>query len=335
MSAEDDLPPAIAESLRNMQRIAAERKAAGMQVDEQDVPELPWKIRPPRMDQLPFWPEARRAAPNAVFRSALFPALNFQRGRPYLQEQEIPSVRGVKIIFTGKRLDQSDLDVYLELLDLARSHPLGDECIFTAKGMLKRLGRSTGKSDRKWLHSVLIRLTANAVEIADHDKRYFGPLLGGGRIKDEIATRYYRINVNPTFAVLFGFAMWASIDRDQRRTLGRNATAKALHAYYSSHVTPGAHSIETLGVKVAGLENERKGQRRTIIKAHELLKQKGFLRDYSVSEDAETINVSLHPTPGQTRHIVANIIEDRHKRSRSDGVQRGGIACTEKQPKGG
>jgi hypothetical protein len=47
---------------------------------------------PVPITQLPLWPEHRRAAPNALFRSALFPALNFQQGRGFLKNQQIASV---------------------------------------------------------------------------------------------------------------------------------------------------------------------------------------------------------------------------------------------------
>jgi hypothetical protein len=287
-----------------------------MKANARTVEPEPEKKLPAKVIQLPLWGEARRAAPNAVFRSALFPAVNFQNGRPYLERQEIFSVRGIKVVFTGKRFDQSDLDVYLELLDLARLHPLGEECCFTAKGMLKRLGRTTGKSGRDWLHAVLTRLTANAVDITDHEKRYFGPLLFGGT-RDE-RTKQYRININSKFARLFGYGMWSSIDREQRHQLGRNATAKALHAYYSTHAAPGAHSFETLAGIVGLNYSNKRDERARLIEAHDSLKQLGFLRDYSVSEDGETIKVHNRPTPGQARHIVTGIIKQRHEGTSHD-----------------
>ena len=61
---------------------------------------------------LPPCPQDRRAAPNAVFRSALFPALNFKESRPFLKGEKLASVEGVDVYFTGERFDQSDLDVY-------------------------------------------------------------------------------------------------------------------------------------------------------------------------------------------------------------------------------
>jgi hypothetical protein len=288
---------------------------SAMKANPRTVEPEPDKHPPAKIIQLPLWPEARRAAPNAVFRSALFPALKFKEGRPFLKEQRIAAVGGIEVSFTGERCDQSDLDVYLELIDLARYHPLGTECSFSAHGMLKRLGHATGYTNHKWLHSVLIRICTGTVEIADHTKSYCGHLIEGV-FKDKL-DRHYRVTINPKFAALFGYGMWSSIDREQRRALGRNATAKALHAYYSTHAAPGAHAFETLAA-IVGLEEKReRDRRRRLIEAHKLLASEdvGFLRDYSVSEDGSTIKAHIHPTPGQAHHIAKKAIRQQQKRT--------------------
>lgn len=265
--------------------------------------------------QLDFWEDGKRAAPNAVFRSALFPALSNQT-RQFIKEKKLCSVSGVDVIFTGEQFDQTDLDVYLELLNLAKPLPLGTPIKFSAHSLLKALGRQQGNKDHQWLHSVLIRLRGGTVDMTDHKKRYFGGLIEGG-FKDEI-TKQYEITINPKFAVLFGFGMWASVDRDQRRALGRNSTAKALHAYYSSHAAPCAHRYDTLA-DIAGLTNSNKRQRNmTIIKAHEELKKVGFLSGYEVK--AETIEAMPYMTPSQNRHIAKKAShKPRNPRSRGTG----------------
>ena len=152
--------------------------------------------------------------------------------------------------------------------------------------------------------------------MTDHKKRYFGGLIEGG-FKDEV-DRHYRVTINPKFAAMFGYGMWASIDRDQRYKLGRNATAKALHAYYSTHAAPSAHKFETLA-EIVGLEGKTKRNvRARLIEAHKLLasEQVDFLRDYSVSKDGSSIKVHINPTPGQARHIVKKAIDHRQKRSK-------------------
>jgi hypothetical protein len=260
--------------------------------------------------QLAFWEDGKRAAPNAVLRSALFPVLDTKKERPFLKEEKLCSVSGVEVIFTGQQFAQSDLDVYLELLQLARSFPLGTPVKFSAYGLLKALGRNTGNSDHLWLHSVLIRLRGGTLDLTDHKKRYFGGLIEGG-FKDEI-TRHYEITINPKFAVLFGFGMWATIDRTQRAALGRNATAKALHAYYSTHATPTAHRFETLA-GIVGLNNPNKRDvKARVIKAHEMMRETGFLKGYNIIGDM--IRAQVNHTPSQNRHIARKIIKEHKKR---------------------
>jgi TrfA protein len=255
----------------------------------------------------PEWADTRRAAASAVFRSALFPAL--ARGqRKYFEREKIFSTRGVEIFFTGKQFDQSDLDVYLEILHILKDQPSGTDCTFTAYGLLKAIGRPTGFSQHQWLHSVLIRLCGGVVDMTDHKVRYFGSLLDGG-VKDEI-TKHYTVSVNPKFAALFKRS-WSSLEHEQRKQLRGHPTAQALHAYYSSHVVPGAHDFETLA-GLAGLTDKNTRKIRLKIKAaHEMMKEKGFLKSYEVT--GESIRTHINHTPSQNRHIAGKITKERKK----------------------
>lgn len=280
------------------------------------------KEEPPQEAQLilfPQWGDERRGAAAAIFRSALFPPLNFKKARPFLKEVEIYATRGLEVHFTGEQFDQSDLDVYLELLHIARETPFGVECCFTAYGLLKALGRSTGQANHKWLHSVLIRLCGGVVDITNHQTGYFGHLVESG-IKDEI-TRHYRVRLNPEMARLFRGNLWASLDVQQRRTLGRSQTAKALHAYYSTHANPGPHRYETLAA-IIGLKNScPRDTKRKLIRAHEELKQIGFSSDFEAGED--TITPQVNHTASQNRHIMKKATESAAKphRRRTDANQ--------------
>ena len=248
------------------------------------------------------WANDRRAAPNAVFRSALFPALN-NKTRKFIKEKKVYSVGGLDVTFTGEQFDQSDLDVYLEILNLAKAVPLGQPIRFSAYSLLKALGRCTGRTDHKWLHSVLVRLCGGVVEATDHKARYFGQLIFGG-IRDEI-THDYEITINPNFAKLFGFGLWSSIDLDQRRQLERNSTAKALHAYYSTHTAPDLHRYDTLA-QLAGLDGRNKtAVKNSLIRAHEELKRVGFLVSYATKPNG--IEVIINMTEGQQQHLVRKV----------------------------
>ena len=249
------------------------------------------------------WSDDRRAAPNAVFRSALFPALNNKKSRRFVQNHKIYSVSGLDVTFTGQQFDQTDLDVYLEILNLAKTVPLGKPVRFSAYSLLKALGCGVGGNQHKRLHLVLVRLCGGVVEATDHKARYFGQLLFGG-VRDEI-TNDYEITINPNFAKLFGFGLWSSIDLDQRRALERNSTAKALHAYYSTHTAPGLHLYDTLA-QLAGLEGKnRRDVKASLIRAHEELKRVGFLVSYDTKTNG--IEVVINMTEGQQQHLVRKV----------------------------
>ena len=249
------------------------------------------------------WADDKRAAPNAVFRSALFPALNNKQSRHYVENNKVYSVSGLDVTFTGKQFDQTDLDVYLEILNLAKTVPLGQPVRFSAHSLLKTLGWATGGKDHKRLHSHLIRLCSGVIDATDHKARYFGQLIFGG-IRDEI-THDYEITINPNFAKLFGFGLWSSIDLEQRRQLERNSTAKALHAYYSTHAAPGLHRYDTLA-SIAGLDGKNKtAVKNSLIRAHEELKRVGFLVSYDAKPNG--IEVVINMTEGQQRHVIQKI----------------------------
>lgn len=282
-----------------------ESEASGHQGETEPAPEPQPPAAPevPAVGQVilfPQWGDERRAAPAAIFRAALFPPLNFQKGRPYLEEAQIYATKGIEIYFTGKQFDQSDLDVYLELLHIAREYPFGVECCFTAYGLLKALGRATGQKDHKWLHSVLIRLCAGVVDMTDHKTRYFGHLVESG-IKDEV-TKHYRVRLNPDMARVFRGDLWASLDIQQRRDLKQNQTAKAIHAYLSSHANPGPIRYETLA-EIIGLKNSNGRQLKSqLVKGYGMLKEVGFLADFEAGTD--TITPKVNHTPSQTRHLI-------------------------------
>ena len=74
--------------------------------------------------QIDFWEDGKRAAPNAIFRSALFPAIHpkQKKNRRFIKNGKLFSTGGLEVIFTGEQFDQSDLDVYLEILNIARPY---------------------------------------------------------------------------------------------------------------------------------------------------------------------------------------------------------------------
>jgi hypothetical protein len=201
--------------------------------------------------QLPLWPASTRGVPNAILRSALFGVI--QRGkRRYQEGVELASIGDIKIIYTGPRLDQGDLDVWEQCLSLARSEGLGEKIQFTANDFLRSIGRGVGRTQHVWLKKALTRLSGSVVEIEDGDRAYFGTLLNGGG-RDESSGRYV-IEINLKIKALYGHTAWTQIQWDERHRLNKHL-AQWLHGFYSTHKQPFPIKVETIH-KLCGSETK-------------------------------------------------------------------------------
>ena len=77
-------------------------------------------------------PAKFRALPNEVFRSALFDVRNMRTKREYLKDHQICVIGDGSVTYTGEELRQDDEMVWLQLIELAKSQPLGEGVRFTA-----------------------------------------------------------------------------------------------------------------------------------------------------------------------------------------------------------
>ncbi|MGC4089454.1 MAG: plasmid replication initiator TrfA [Polyangiaceae bacterium] len=234
--------------------------------------------------QLPLWPEPKRGAPNTVLRSALFAAIHGQ-SRRWMKEEVLASLNGITVKYTGQQLTQSDLDVWETLIHLAREHPLGTECAFTAYGLLTALDRNTGRSEHRWLHSALIRLGACMTEITYEGKTYAGSLLDEFRRDDR--SKAYRISLNPELIKLFGENQWTQLDWAQRRRVARQPLAQALHAFWSSHAAPLPVRVETLHGLTGSNTKCLRHFKANLKAALEQLVEIGFLREFAIAPGKE------------------------------------------------
>jgi len=237
--------------------------------------------------QLPLWPEPKRGTPNSFIRSALFAAIQ-SKDRIFLKEAVLASQKGITVKFTGEQLNQEDLTVWETLAHLARQHPLGQTCEFTAHALLKSLGMHTGLSQHKQLHSTIIRLTACAVQITHDGKTYFGPLVKSG-LRDKLTCRY-RIELNRELIWLFGENQWTALDWQQRQALRGKHLAQALHAFYSSHRQPFPVKLDTLRGYVGSKNQQRAGFKVKLRVALELLVEIGFLAGYQIVGDIVSVD---------------------------------------------
>lgn len=264
-------PASNSDLLAKMKDIEARARARLRQRREQGTPPLDAETPPPaQVIKLPLWPEAVRAVPNGVLRSALFGAI--RRGpRRYLDREKVAALEGVEIEYTGQRLDQGDLDMWECVLHMARSQTMGQECRFTAYAMLKILGKADTGGNREVLHRKLLRLRANAVEMRQGRFSYIGGLLD--EVYKDNTTQEYVVVINPKLHPLFAADQFTQIDWDVRRTLDGKSLAQWLHGFYASHAEPYPISMATL-LRLSGSENiEPRSGRQKLRQALEAVKK--------------------------------------------------------------
>ena len=258
------------------------------------------KRGPAKVIQLPLWPEAKRGAPNAVLRGALFAAVH--KDRQYMRRQELIETQdGVTIRYTGEQLDQTDLDVWEQTLHLARTQALGTECRFTAHGFLKALGRSTGKHNHDWLKASLVRLAGAVVEITAGRRTYFGTLVEGG-MRDEDTGRYV-VEINPKLAKFYGRTQWTQIDWGQRQRLRGKPLALWLHGFYASHAKPYPLTVEYLH-KLSGSRTKQLWKfKQNLTQAFRDLEAAGAIKAFEIRDDL--VHVQTVPSKSQRKHLAA------------------------------
>lgn len=296
-------PPApTSELAKAMQRL---EKTIAAQPKREPKPLAPTTTQ---VTQLPIWPEATRGAPNSFLRSALFGAIQ-GKGRRYLQKELLGSLPGVTIKFTGKQLDQSDLDVWEQAIHLARIQLLGHVCYFTGNSFLRALRRSNGKSDYEWLDDAITRLVACAVEIRIGSRVFTGSLLSSCA-RDE-TSGVYKLTLDPDTIHLYGSADWTGINWEQRQLLKGKPLALWLHGFYASHAAAFPLKVDTLRELSGSTNKDEYDFKRKLKAALADLKAVGAITDFEV---ADRVTVKYPPSPAQARHLIDKATGGRRKK---------------------
>ncbi|VVE37247.1 Plasmid replication initiator protein TrfA [Pandoraea nosoerga] len=118
-----------------------------------------------------------RAMPNHIARSSLFAPLSKTRRRQFLNDYPLISRSDVKIKFTGVQLDESQADVWMQLMHVASASPLGKPFNVQSASILEAMGRQVGGAEYRWLRravealykATLIIDVVNKYRIGDGD----------------------------------------------------------------------------------------------------------------------------------------------------------------------
>ncbi|MBU9210720.1 plasmid replication initiator TrfA [Burkholderia multivorans] len=183
----------------------------------------------PRQMFLPGLDPTMRAMPNHIARSSLFAPLSKTKPRPLLNDHVLISRSDVKIRFTGVQLDESQADVWMQLMYLASFAPLGEPFKVCGKRMLEAMGRAVGGSNYRWLRRAVEALY-KATLIIDVANKY---CIGAGdsdsdgirmidRFKYDASRKQYTFAIDPRWVAMYSNQEFARIDWQKRLAIKRS-----------------------------------------------------------------------------------------------------------------
>jgi len=171
------------------------------------------------------WSNDKRGMPNLLLRSALFGVARKGR-REMLDDVEIASWGSTSIKFTGKKLQQSDQDVWMACVEACKRTG-STYTIITQRELCKLAGKTDNK---RWLLETLNRLVANAVTIRNERFTYMGSLIQNA-FRDN-TTGHITLSLDPQIASLFGDVTHIEVER--RKSLAGDLS-KWLQGYAMTH----------------------------------------------------------------------------------------------------
>jgi hypothetical protein len=260
------------------------------------------KAQPRRVEPLatlPSWPAGMRGTPNACLRSALFAGVQGNERIAYKKRTLLAAVDGIEVRYLGVQLNQSDLDVWMQIVHLSRMQLPGFSVTFSAHALLMALGRSTGKSQHEWLKESMARLGGAFVEITYHGRQTFGEKGFLRYHRDELTQRYV-VELTESMLRLFEEG-YTHIEFEQRQQLRKHPLALWLHGFLSSHAAPYPLKLQTLyQLSGSSTQNPRDFKLR-MRKALQALVTIGAIEHFEIDEDV--VKVKKQPTPTQKRHL--------------------------------
>lgn len=200
-------------------------------------------------EQMDFWPDDKRAAPNSMVRCALFRGAmaGRQGARVMHRETLIASLGNEEIYYSGEDLDQKDMDVWMAVLQVFRELGVGEVAYVTGNQLLKLAGLPNSGQSHKALDNRLKRLTFSRVDVistkAGSREVFHGALLQRAHRAPD--GQEWEISLAPQLKALFteGYT-W--VDWEIRHHLKRAPLAQWLHAFYRSHRDPLPFTVDTL-----------------------------------------------------------------------------------------
>lgn len=189
---------------------------------------------------LPGFEDTKRAIPNHIARSSLFAPISKhakkEAQRKMYHNTLLQSRGDVEIRFSGRQLDETQADVWMQLIKLAVQQTLGEPIRINRADFLRELGKPRNGRNYEWLHRafddldmarlkiVITRKNGRRVSIGNTENYR---LIRWERYDEQAET--YTVIIDSRTVQLFGRREYALIDWQARLAIGRNQdTAKAL-----------------------------------------------------------------------------------------------------------
>lgn len=170
---------------------------------------------------LPVWSQDTRVVFASALRSALFSCAARRHRSVYLEPEQVPSMPGCRLEFTGTQLSQFDLTVFAECIHMYRGldpdRPLG----LSLRQFSARLGLGQGGRQGSLVCEALMRLSGCQVDIRWDTGQWYRGALIWEVYGDEHAERLV-IRLNSRLLGLLNQVPTSSVDWEMRQSMERD-----------------------------------------------------------------------------------------------------------------
>lgn len=237
----------------------------------------------------PAWDDEVRGLPNPLVRSGLFTA-SLTPKRREIRDERIASLSNYEVLYRGEELRQTDLSVWLAIVNQGRGKPLGEPIRFTGYRLIKDLKWRMHSESYQAIKDSIERLKFTSVKLSMLDKRsgYAGSLIRDYSFTDldERGSACWTVRLEESIAKLFLSDTTTLFEWDERNRINKRAAlAQWLHTFYLTHSEPIPYHLSKLH-ELAKSDDKRLSNFRVRVRAAlETLVSIGFLERYSLEKD--------------------------------------------------
>lgn len=240
-------------------------------------------------DTFPLWDDDLRGVPNPFVRSGLFSVRNSET-RAFVPKMKVDSLANYDLRYSGMELQQSDLSVWMFLINLLRQKKMTDSVHFTGYSLIKDLGWRMHSESYKRAKESIERLKLTSLEILspELDKCYAGSLIreyAWQSVDAQDGEEKWMVTFEPKISVLFLEDTTTLLEWETRKLIGSRAhVALWLHSFYSSHRDPIPLAVSKIH-EICRSGDSLRSFKRNVKTALQRLIEVGFLADFHIDGD--------------------------------------------------